>query len=207
MKAASSDRERNQVNQQPKNQDWAGITEGDSQAWRRLLETLIPRLYGFFLNRWANRSLAEELVQKTVFDAVRGLRGYDEKRGNVEEWLFGIARNNIRLEIRRRATRPSVDGDISEYIERIESELVPDEILERKETAQIVRAALDTMDEKDRYVLKAKYVDGLSAMDIANQINVTEKAVHSLLYRARQSLRTELRRIAPLKKEEQKNET
>jgi len=192
------------VNQQPKNQDWAGLAEGDSQAWRRFLESMIPRLYGLFLKSWANPSFAEELVQKTVFDAVRGLSTYDCSRGGIEEWLFGIARNNIRIEIRRRASRPSVDGDISFYLDRIENELLPDEVLEQQETAGIVREALGALEEKERFVLTAKYVDGLSALDIAGRMNVTEKAVHSLLYRARRSLRTELRRIAPLKKEERK---
>jgi len=192
------------VNQQPKNQDWAGLAEGDSQAWRRFLESMIPRLYGLFLKSWANLSLAEELVQKTVFDAVRGLSTYDAGKGGIEEWLFGIARNNIRIEIRRRATRPSVDGDISLYLDRIENELLPDEVLEQQETAGIVRAAMEELEEKERFVLTAKYVDGLSALDISGQMGITEKAVHSLLYRARRSLRTELRRIAPLKKEERK---
>ncbi len=54
-----------------------------------------------FLTRWPNPALAEELTQKTVFDAVRGLKSYDLTKGSPEEWITGIARNNIRLEIRK----------------------------------------------------------------------------------------------------------
>ena len=85
----------------------------------------------------------------------------------------------------------------------IDSEPLPDEILEQKETADIVRSALNKLENKEQAALKAKYIDGLSAEKIARQIGITEKAVHSLLYRARNSLRAELKRRAALNKEEQ----
>ncbi len=185
-------------------QSWAGIARGDADIWREFISREIPQLYGMFMRRWPNPSLAEELVQKTVFDAVRGCGGYDPSRGSPDEWIFGIARNNIRLEMRRRANRPSVDGDISRYLEAIDSEPLPDEVLEQKETAVIVRTALSKLESKEQAVLKTKYVEGLSARDIAQRIGITEKAVHSLLYRARISLRRQLKQTAPLDKQRQK---
>jgi RNA polymerase sigma-70 factor (ECF subfamily) len=171
---------------------WAGIGSGDAKVWQELLRAEIPRLYGMFMKRWPNPSLAEELVQRTVFDAVRGRNTYDPARGSPAEWVFGIARNNVRLEIRRRATRPSVDGDISRYIETIDSEPLPDEVLEQKETVEVVRAALERLDSKERAVLEAKYIEGLTSRAIGERLGITEKAAHSLLYRARISLREEL---------------
>ena len=185
-------------------QSWAGIARGGADIWRKFISREIPQLYGMFMRRWPNPSLAEELVQKTVFDAVRGCGGYDPSRGSPDEWIFGIARNNIRLEMRRRANRPSVDGDISRYLEAIDSEPLPDEVLEQKETAVIVRTALSKLESKEQAVLKTKYVEGLSARDIAQRIGITEKAVHSLLYRARISLRRQLKQTAPLDKQRQK---
>ena len=185
-------------------QSWAGIARGGADIWRKFISREIPQLYGMFMRRWPNPSLAEELVQKTVFDAVRGCGGYDPSRGSPDEWIFGIARNNIRLEMRRRASRPSVDGDISRYLEAIDSEPLPDEVLEQKETAVVVRRALSRLESKEQVVLKTKYVEGLSARDIAQRIGITEKAVHSLLYRARISLRRQLKQTAPLDKQRQK---
>jgi len=68
-----------------------GARRSNSEVWRALLERIIPQLYGMFLKSWPNPSLAEELVQKTVFDAVRGRNTFDEEKGSVEEWIFGIA--------------------------------------------------------------------------------------------------------------------
>ncbi len=177
---------------------WAGFARGDADIWREFIGQEIPLLYGMFMRRWPNPSLAEELVQKTVFDAVRGCGSYDPSRGSPEEWIFGIARNNIRLEVRKRASRPSTNGDISRYLEAIDTKPLPDEVLEQKETAVLVRSALGRLESKEQTVLRARYIEGLLTSDIARDMGITEKAVHSLLYRARISLRKELKRTASL---------
>lgn len=180
----------------PDQLSWAQFARGDPDVWRELIEREIPRLYGLFLQSWPNRSLAEELVQRTVFDAVRGRGGYDPSRGSPEDWIHGIARNNIRLELRKRAARPSPNGDIAHYFEQIDAKPLPDEVLEREETAGMVRLALSRLESKEQAVLEAKYIRDLTAGEIARQMGTTEKAVHSLLYRARLSLRQELERLA-----------
>lgn len=182
----------------------AGFAEGNADIWREFIGREIPLLYGMFMKRWPNPSLAEELVQKTVFDAVRGCASYDPSRGSPEEWIFGIARNNIRLEMRKRAGRPGVNGNISRYLEVIDTRPLPREVLEQEETVEVVRSALSRLESKEQAILRAKYIKGLPARDIARQMNITEKAVHSLLYRARISLRQELKRTAPSNEKEQK---
>ena len=168
------------------------VTQTDSDTWRRMLGRGIPQIYRMFMRRRPNPSLAEELVQKTVFDAVRARATFDPAKGGFENWLMAIARNNFASEMRRRAARPGMDGDVAGYLEAIDSEPLPDEILEKKETARIVRRAMDGLETKERDVLRGKYIDGLSARAIAQKMEMTEKAVHSLLYRARNSLRNKL---------------
>ena len=183
---------------------WSDFAKGDTDVWREFIDFEIPRLYGMFMDRWPNRSLAEELLQKTVFDAVRGRGSYDPAKGSPEEWIHGIARNNIRLEIRRRASRPSINGDISSYFDAMDTKLLPDEVLERQEMTDIVRSALSRLESKEKVVLEARYIEELSATDIARRMKVTEKAVYSLLYRAKISLRKELGQVASLSEKEEK---
>jgi RNA polymerase sigma factor (sigma-70 family) len=187
-----------EVDQQP----WRGLPGGDAAAWRRFLLKEIPRLYGIFMKRWPNPSLAEELVQKTVYDAVRGRNTYDPARGGPEGWIAGIARNNIRLEIRKRAAAPSVNGDVTKYLGAIDSRPLPDQVLERQETATVVRQALARLPAKERTVLKCKYLEDSPVRAIAQQMGLTEKAVHNLLYRARISLRKELQYRSPSEQKE-----
>ena len=174
---------------------WVKFARGDAEVWRQFLDRQIPRIYGMFMKSRPNPSLAEELVQRTVFDAVRGRGGYDPARGGPEEWIHGIARNNIRLELRRRASRPGTNGDISRYFAAIDTKLLPDEVLEKEETAEIVRSALGKLQSREEAVLRAMYIEGLPVCDIARRMDITEKAVYSLLYRAKISLREELKNI------------
>jgi RNA polymerase sigma-70 factor (ECF subfamily) len=190
------------VTDESEQQSREGFAEGDADIWREFLNREISLLYGMFMKRWPNPSLAEELVQKTVFDAVRGRGSYDLSKSSPEEWLFGIARNNIRLEISNRASQPSVNSNISSYLEAIDTKPLPNEILEREETVAVIRLALSRLESKEQTVLKAKYIEGLSARDIAQQMSITEKAVHSLLYRARTSLRQELKKKTSSNKKE-----
>ena len=182
-------------------ENWAGLAQGDADTWRKILSRMIPQLYQMFMRRWPNPALAEELVQKTVFDAVRGREGFDRTKGSVEQWLIAIAKNNLALEMRRRANRPAINGDIAGYLEVIDSEPLPDEVIEKQETAAIIRKAMESLESKARKVLRAKYIESLSARQIGRQMGITEKAVHSLLYRARISLREKLNKMAGLDKE------
>ena len=181
------------------------MDKSDSDTWREILGRNIPRMYKMFMRRRPNPSLAEELVQKTIFDAVRARASHDPNKGSIENWLMAIARNNFASEMRRRAARPSMDGDIAGYLEAIDSEPLPDEVLEKKETTQIVRAAMDKLESKERDVLRGKYIEDLPARAIAQKMQITQKAVHSLLYRARNSLRNKLKNMAPYYKEEQES--
>ncbi len=166
-----------------------GIAGGDAGQWRLLMDELVPKLYGMFMGRWPNPALAEELVQKTVFDAVRGRSGYDPAKGAPQDWIFGIAFNNIRIEIRRRASRPAIDVNAAMYLQALDTRLLPDEVLEQKEMAQRVRATLDALPDKECEVLKGRYLEGLSIEEMAGRMGVTKKAVYSLLYRAGISFR------------------
>ena len=180
------------------------ISSADKGAWSALLKRGIPQIFGMFIKRGINPSLAEELTQKTVFDAVRGKDSFDSAKGTAENWLIGIAGNNLAAEFRRRAIREVSGSDLAGYIEAIDRQLLPDEVLERKETALLVHEGMDRLEEKERAVLQAKYVEDLSARDIGKKLSLTEKAVHSLLYRARISLRDKLKSLAPSYREVRK---
>ena len=183
--------------------DQVKLAQGDERAWRLFLGQEIPKLYAMFIRRWANRSLAEELVQKTIFDAIEHKDSFDINKGSFQGWLWTIARNNISMEMRKRSA-VSIDDPVNNYIEKIDSELLPDEILEKKETAELVTAAMKKLDEKYQLVLRAKYIDNDSVRNISKQMKITEKAVHSLLYRARIALATELKKSSSSKSLEQK---
>jgi len=191
------------VEQSLEKHDQVKLAQGDERAWKLFLKQEIPKLYGMFIRRWPNRSLAEELVQKTVFDAIEHKDSFDIDKGSFQGWLWTIAKNNMSMEMRKRLA-VSIDDPVNNYIEKIDSELLPDEILEKKETAELVTAAMKKLDEKYQLVLNSKYIEGSSVKNISKQMKISEKAVHSLLYRARIALAEELKKSNSSKYMEQK---
>ena len=179
------------------------IQTGSPDVWREVLTRTIPQLYGMFIRRGVHAALAEELTQKTIFDAIRRFETYESSKGTPEQWLFTIGKNNLALEMRNRQNHAKSDSDLLKYLEAMDSAPLPDEVLERKETAKLVRTALSQLDAKEQAVLKAKYLKDKSARQIGNFMKISEKAVHSLLYRARISLREKLIQLAPQFREEQ----
>ncbi|MFZ9011553.1 MAG: RNA polymerase sigma factor [Anaerohalosphaeraceae bacterium] len=171
--------------------------------WRQVLPRLIPQVYSMLRRRGIHPALAEELTQKTIFDAIRRRETYDASKGTLEQWIFSIAKNNLALEMRQRQNRPKPDGQLLQYLEVMDSTPMPDTVLEQQETAALVREGLSQLNEKERTVLKDKYLEDLSARQICMKLKLSEKAVHSLLYRARISLREKLIQLAPQFREEQ----
>jgi RNA polymerase sigma-70 factor, ECF subfamily len=172
--------------------------KAEDKAWRSILTQLIPLVYSVFIKRGLNPALAEDLTQQTIFDAVKSLRSYDAARGSLQQWIIGIAKHNLAMEMRRRAQAPEWASDLDAYLQAIDMKPLPDELLESKETVRVVRAAMEGLNSRHRCVLKMKYLSDLSAREIAEEMDMTIKAVNSLLYHAKQALRETLAQREPL---------
>ncbi len=177
---------------------------GDTELWRTTLSRVIPMIYGMFVRRGIHPSLAEELTQKSVFDAYRGRTEFDPSRGQVDAWIVGIARNNLALEMRKRKNAQAMPADLMRHLADLDTTLLPDEALECDEMRILVRRAMAGLRDNERQVLHLRYLEDHSVPDIARQLKMTEKAVHNLLYRAKISLRDKLIHLVPLLHEERR---
>jgi RNA polymerase sigma-70 factor (ECF subfamily) len=65
----------------------------------------------------------------------------------------------------------------------------PDDALERRELTRLVQVALDTLPGRYGDVLEWKYIDGASVAEIAARLGSSDKAVESMLSRARRAFR------------------
>jgi RNA polymerase sigma-70 factor (ECF subfamily) len=177
---------------------------GDSELWRTTLSRVIPMIYGMFVRRGIHPSLAEELTQKSVFDAYRGRTEFDPSRGQVDAWIVGIARNNLALEMRKRKNSQAIGPDLMRHLAALDTAVLPDEALECDEMRILVRRAMNDLRDNERQVLHLRYLEDRTVPEIARQLKITDKAVHSLLYRAKISLRDKLIHLEPLLKEERR---
>ncbi|MHC5212004.1 MAG: RNA polymerase sigma factor [Planctomycetota bacterium] len=122
------------------------ILGGDTEAATAFFRDHVDALYEFIHYRvGGDRATAEDLVQDSFLVALQRLDSFDG-RSSLHTWLCGIAKNKIRAHRRKRRVVPlhdvleSADDRIFEILAEIESEELPEWVLERKETAALVGA-------------------------------------------------------------------
>lgn len=138
----------------------------------------------------APASEVEDLVQDTFVVAFADLARFDA-RSSVQTWLRGIAKNKLRARRRKRRPMPlsdaleEADREIDAWLSAVDEDTLPGHVLERRETSELVGAALAELPLDYREALLAKYVDSESTAQVALRTGRSPKAAESMLTRAR----------------------
>jgi RNA polymerase sigma factor (sigma-70 family) len=150
---------------------------------RDLYERYGRQIYAYCLHQLGSREEAEDATQTTFMNAFRGLQ-----RGIVPElesaWLYKIA-SNVVLTRRRssyRRRRVETPGDLDAL-----QDLLPSP---QRDVDELVRLddALRGLPEQQRRALLLREWQGLSYREIAEELELSQSAVETLLFRARRSL-------------------
>ena len=161
----------------------------DGSAWNVMYERHVRDVFGLVYHLvGGDRHVAEDVNQEVWLLAIERFDRFDPGRGEFRDWLLGIARHRA-LRHHRWAPGQAVQG----RPDGLSDGLPPPELLEGRERADVVRAALLCLHDGSRKVLLTKYAEGLSVAEIAAQTGRSAKAVESLLSRARSQLRALLR--------------
>jgi RNA polymerase sigma factor (sigma-70 family) len=135
------------------------------------------------MHQLGSREEAEDAVQTTFMNAFRALG-----RGVVPEaesaWLFKIA-ENVCLSRRRSSWRRGRIESPSDF--DVIEEIVPGPSRQRDELIGI-EDALASMPEQQRRAILLREWQGLSYREIAAELEVSQSAVETLIFRARRSL-------------------
>jgi RNA polymerase sigma-70 factor, ECF subfamily len=165
----------------------SAVLSGDTEAWRVLYEENFEGLDRYV--QWRCRalcSLAEEIIQETWLTAVRHIKRFDPDQGSFSGWLRGIAAKHLANAFRNRSLRlASVSRNGVDQEHNCQAKAGP----HHEENAERVALALASLPEHYEAVLRAKYLDGLSVIELANERHESPKAIESLLTRARQAFR------------------
>jgi RNA polymerase sigma-70 factor, ECF subfamily len=174
------------------------VREGDKPAFAELTERYEARVLGYFCRQVRDRAEAEDLTQEVFLRLYRARKSY-QPRARFATWVFHITQNVARNALRSRRRRPSVRLDASSSGEaRLPEALLadrgdaPSRPLERMELANVVRDAVATLAGRQRAAVEMHQFEDLSYAEVAAELDMTPKAAKSLLYRARNQLRTVL---------------
>ncbi len=179
--------------------DMARLTAGDAVALNSLMDRHAASVFHFLCRMLGNEDDANDLAQETFARVYRARDSFrlDQRFGT---WLFTIAANLGRNQLRWRSRHPNVSLDASsEALDQPLGSLLPDggptpdEVAGKTERAEAVRAALRQLPEEMREAIVLCEWEDLSVAEAAAVMNTTPKAVESRLYRARNLLRERLK--------------
>lgn len=155
----------------------------EADLTRALYERHANQIFRYCLHQLGSREEAEDAVQSTFLNAFRGI-----KRGVVPEletaWLFKIAENvclsRRRSTWRRDRIESPADFDVVEEVTPAPGRLA-DELIGLQDV-------LEQMPENQRRAILLREWQGLSYHEIADELELSQSAVETLIFRARRSL-------------------
>ena len=192
--------------------DFRRLCRREKKEVARWFDRFSDPVYGFIFYRVGrDADLAGDVAQETFVTALETIDRFEPDRGEMFPWLTHIARNCIRKALRRR-NKNNFLPDFWETIDRLltktaadQGNILIEEQLEQKETAELVRMALTNLPLRYQAALRRHYFEEMSLHEMAVLEGSSEEAIKVLLHRARQAFRTAFETIsASLFKEDSK---
>lgn len=157
----------------------------DPEAERELIARYRPGVTMILRRLVKDPALAEDLAQEVFQIAVESLR--QDRLHNAEKlasYLWGIARNVARSEIRRQpGPHEAADGNLVDPAPR------PDQQLLRAERARRVRDALHALSPRDRTILHEFYLNDVPKESICRRLGLSPAQFDLAKWRALKRLR------------------
>lgn len=175
------------------------VRDGHAVAFEQLVERHQRRILNILRHLVGDATAAEDLAQEVFLRVFRARESY-QPEAKFSTWLYTIvhrvASNALRSRSRRREVSSQVAGSGDsqgmpslEQLAKEASGLMPTRQVDQGETAEMVRSAVEALNERQRMAVLLSKFEGMSYVDIAEAMDTTPKAVKSLLSRARAALR------------------
>jgi RNA polymerase sigma-70 factor (ECF subfamily) len=177
------------------------VRDDKASAFEELMLRYQDRLVTILEHLVGQRELAEDLAQDVFMRIYRSRKSY-VPGAKFSTWLFTIA-NNVasnarRNQSRRKEVHLEVQANSSQEFPKLEgiavaaSGLMPTRQLDKEEMRSAVRAAISHLNERQRMAVLLNKFENMNYEEIASTMEMTPKAIKSLLSRARCNLKVAL---------------
>jgi RNA polymerase sigma-70 factor (ECF subfamily) len=186
------------------------LREGDEEAFAGLVDRLGPAMLRLARAYLPSRAVAEEVVQETWLAVVTSIDRF-EGRSSLKTWIFRILTNKAKTRAQREGRSipfSALGGDDEPAVapERFQPggagagqwafpprslDSVPEERLLGREVRETIAAAIEALPPAQRVVITLRDVEGLSADEACNVLELTEGNQRVLLHRARSKVRAQ----------------
>jgi RNA polymerase sigma-70 factor, ECF subfamily len=152
-------------------QDWVSLVQsiatGDQVALHALYERAHRIVFTLIMRITANRETAEELTIDVFHDVWRRASRYDPENGTVLGWIMNQARSRAIDRLRFESRKKRSDGG---DVQPAEVTADPRNVLELREQAVSLRAALATLTLDERQAIETTFFGGLTYAEAAARL-------------------------------------
>jgi RNA polymerase sigma-70 factor (ECF subfamily) len=168
------------------------VRRGDADAFAVVYGRHAASAFSLAYRMMGSRSTAEDVAQEAFLSAWRSGARYDRGRGSVRTWLLGIVHNRAIDAMRRGRVRDFPRVDDEDAAERLEAPEQTHQEVARRQEAQTIRAAIETLPSEQSRVIELAYFGGFTHTEIAAMISAPVGTVKGRMRLALQKLRDEL---------------
>ena len=182
---------------------------GDERAFARLIDAHHSAMLRIVRLYVRDRSVAEEVVQETWLGVLEGIDRF-EGRSSLKTWIYRILTNRAKSRAQREhrqlpfSTLPDDEPEVNEtrfhpiddpkYPQQwaVPPRTWPHEQILARETVQQLRDAIEHLPPAQQVIIGLRDIDGWSAEEVCNALEITPGSQRVLLHRARSRLRSAL---------------
>ena len=144
---------------------------GSADAFEVIYERHSAQAYSLAYRMCGTRGMAEDTVQDAFLSLWRNRHRYEPGRGEPRSWLLGIVHNCAIDRLRRGAAHEGRRTSSEGIEQRLEDPARTEDLVQRREQAGEVRAALETLPPDQRQVVELAYYGGLTHREIARLLD------------------------------------
>jgi RNA polymerase sigma-70 factor (ECF subfamily) len=167
------------------------MKKGDAEAFAALYERREPALYRYALHMTGSAPAAEEVAQEVFVQLMAANTRFDESRGSLEGWMYGVARNLVRVQ-RRKAGSPAPMG--SELSEPMFEHDILGGMIDGENLAALRIAVMELPDSYREAVVLCD-LEERNYEEAARLMGCPVGTIRSRLHRARGLLASKLKRL------------
>ena len=158
---------------------------GNRRAAAQLIRRHGARIQGLSMRMLNDATEAEDIVQETFIRVWKAAPRWKPGQAKVSTWMCRIAVNLCLDRLRKPKMRTMEAAP-----EMRDESATPSEELDAQERAQVVRAAMSGLPERQRAAIAMCYFQDLSNIEAAEALDVSVDALESLLARGRRALKS-----------------
>ena len=176
--------------------------DGNSEAFRALVEHHSRAVYRLAHRMTGNPSDAEDVVQETFLRAYKQL-GRFESRANFGTWLHRIAVNCsidlIRARPRREASHDVADLEVMNAppVTSKAVEASPERLMLSAEVKERISSAMTSLSQMERAAFVLRHFEGHSIEEISRTLGLKVNAAKHSIFRAVKKIRVALEPFVP----------